>query len=303
MKVIVFMKAWIFVLISALFLSGCQQAPTKAFEQAPTRIKTPKISQADLANPDSVIFDVRPTLEFQTSKIPNSVQINPADFYQNKEPFLGLLQPDLYALARKLATFGVDENTEIVVVGKGAMGNGEDGQLAWTLQYMGVKNVKIDNVENYDRPVQELYAKPVQQKPIWKPVLNQDMMVSLDEFKKKLKAFATREVILIDVRSEAEYLRKAQDVFSKQAPDLGAFNIEWKKFIQADGSPNENVALVFKSLNIKKDQEIILISNKGVRSAFVTYVLRESGYKKARNFSGGYMLLLQGHLPLKRIGL
>jgi thiosulfate/3-mercaptopyruvate sulfurtransferase len=286
-----------------IFLSGCQQVPTKAFEQVPTRVKTPKISQSDLSSPGSVIFDVRSTLEFQTSKIPNSVQINSTDFYQNKEPFLGLIQADLYALARKLALFGVDPETEVIIVGKGLAGSGEEGQLAWALQYMGVKDVKIDNVENYDRPVQDLGARPPQQKPIWKPVLQQDLEISVGEFKKKLKAFATREVILIDVRSEAEYLRKADDIYAKEAPDLGAINIEWKKLIQSDSSLNEGIRGILKTLGVNRDQEIILISNKGVRSAFATYILREMGYSKARNFSGGYMLLLKDHLPLKRIGL
>jgi thiosulfate/3-mercaptopyruvate sulfurtransferase len=281
----------VFILL-AFFWMGCQSGPTKVFENQPQRLKTPKLTQADLSSAGAVILDARSALDFESSKVPNSINVQWTDFSQKKHPFTGLLDVDLYRAARRLAQLGIDPDTEVIVVGNVHSGNGQEGRLAWTLKYLGINSIKIDSIENYDRPVQNYAEQSLKPRPIWKPKYNEVYHIDLKDFKRKLKAFAKRESVLVDVRSEAEYLGKADDHVSKNAPDMGAINIEWKKFLKSDGSIDEGIKDIFNQLGLKTDQEIVFISNVGVRSALATFVAQELGYKKARNFAGGYTLIL-----------
>ena len=93
-------------------------------------------------------------------------------------------------------------------------------------------------------------------------------------------------IVLIDVRSKREYFKKnLGDRYSE--PNLQALNIPWKEFYTRSGRPNLAMKDQLVGVGIRPSDRILVISNKGVRSAAVNYALLTMGFKNAGNVSGG----------------
>ncbi|WP_374033327.1 sulfurtransferase [Bdellovibrio bacteriovorus] len=275
-----------FVLIAALVvLSACQVKPTKVTVQEP--VMGENVTAEQLIKGQTVILDARPAFEFNLAHVPGSINVRWEDFSQQNPKSRGLLQNDLFAIARRLALVGVDPSTPVVVLGKGAQGAGEEGRVAWTLKVLGVKNVYTLVHTSYREmnanPNRE--APPVQNKPYWKPEVAENLDTSFKVFKADV-AQNEKPVIVLDVRSGQEFaLRNLSTEKSVKAPVV---NLEWREFFDDKGLPSKKIERVLYEKNISKDSRILVVSNHGVRSGAVVYALNYLGYKKATNFSGGY---------------
>lgn len=237
----------------------------------------------------TVIVDARPAFDYSLAHINGSLALRWQDFTQREEARKGLLEGDLFFHARRLARMGIDPSTPVIVVGRGPFGEGEEGRVAWTLKYLGLKDVKFVHVDAFKLPHSQAEAAPRPAKPLWKPSLQEDLDIEVKPLLNNVQkgALAGRP-IFIDVRTEKEYLGKGQ---FKSVPDLGVINIPWTEFITSQSLPNKEVVAKLETVGITKDKKIILLDEMGVRSAMVTLVLRDLGYSKATNFSGGYILL------------
>lgn len=272
---------------------ACQLKPTKVYETQPTQKKESAVDKTKEIPTETVIIDVRPNFEYQLTHINGALSMQWSDFTEREAPLLGLLEKDLFFHARKLARMGISPNTPVIVVGKGLQGVGEEGRLAWTLSMLGLKNVKVASIDLFEVPLTSAPAAPREAKPIWKPDVDESLVISKKQF---LKIIRTPKVdpnspVIIDVRSEAEYLGKASTQFSR-APDIGTMNVEWKEFFTRAGEPNKAIIERLEAVGIHRERPVILISEKGVRSGAATWALRQLGYSKATNFAGGYMQLL-----------
>jgi thiosulfate/3-mercaptopyruvate sulfurtransferase len=69
--------------------------------------------------------------------------------------------------------------------------------------------------------------------------------------------------------------------------------VPWVEFFDEQGHVNSSIEKRLVSVGIRKDQKIYVLSNQGVRSAWITLMLRNLGFTKASNFAGGYKLLLK----------
>ncbi|AFY01973.1 sulfurtransferase [Bdellovibrio bacteriovorus] len=275
-----------FVLIAALVvLSACQMKPTKVTVQEP--VMGENVTAEQLIKGKTAILDARPAFEFNLAHVPGSINVRWEDFSQANPKSRGLLQNDLFAIARRLALVGVDPSTPVVVLGKGAQGAGEEGRVAWTLKVLGVKNVYTLVHTSY----REMNTNPnreaplVRNKPYWKP----EVAENLDTTWKVFKADVTQNekpVIVLDVRSGQEFaLRNLSTEKSVKAPVV---NFEWREFFDDKGLPSKKIERALYEKNISKDSRILVVSNHGVRSGAVVYALNFLGYKNATNFAGGY---------------
>jgi thiosulfate/3-mercaptopyruvate sulfurtransferase len=288
-------------LIALLFLVSCAPKPTKVTTEAP--VMTRKEVQKAKVTEQTVILDVRSPMDFNLSHIPGSVNVAWEDFSRRAPDYRGLIEKDLHPLARRLALIGIDQQTPVLIVGKGLLGKGEDGRVAWTLESLGVSNVQIANVEDF-RERREGGAE-IKNKNFWTPQLDQNLAIGWDELKAKIEGSSypmTRarrkalggvplpvkdeNFVVIDVRSPEEY---SIDNLNKRTPRVFRFeNIDWREFFTENMDPNPAVMKMLNEKGITEMTEIDLISNHGVRSGSVTWALQKLGYKKARNFAGGY---------------
>ncbi len=266
-------------------LIGCQQMPTKVTVEEPLQAYT--VTAEDLKKSNSVIIDARPAFEYNMAHAPGAINIAWQDFSQQDARVKGVLQTDTFSLARRLALIGIDPETPVIVLGKGAGGHGEEGRVAWTMKYLGVKHVYTLNVSAYREQNNNPYkqAPPVKNKPYWKPMLDDGMNIDLKTFKEKV----SEQTVVVDVRSSNEF--SLPQVVRQKWKTTKVYNLPWSDFFKKNGLVDSAVLARFKELGIQKNDEIILISNQGVRSGSVSYALKELGFQKPRNFSGGYNLL------------
>lgn len=279
------MKNIILTVAALIVFGGCQQKPTKITVQEP--LMGESVTAENLMKAKPVLLDARPAFEFNLAHVPGSINVRWEDFSQQNPRSRGVLQPDLFAIARRLSLIGIDPETPVVVLGKGALGNGEEGRVAWTLKVLGVQKVYTLLHTSYremnSNPLGEV--SPVQNKPYWKPVVAESLVIDSKAFKSRVSQMQ-KPVAVLDVRSAEEFsLRNLSSDKTVKAPVV---HVDWKEFFAADGLPAKKVERLLSEKNISKDTPILVISNHGVRSGAVTYVLNYLGYKNVSNFSGGY---------------
>ncbi len=284
------------------FMSACQTKPTQIFQSVEPKLKDPKapIKLSELSK-DTVVIDARPAFDFAISHINGSVNVRWDEFTQQEEAFRGLFEEDLYFHARRLARLGIGLETPVIVVGRGPQGAGEEGRVAWTLMYLGLKNVRFMHIDSLDRPNTREEAPPHEAHAIWKPELVESLIVERSEVLKKSMSAQLSEpgVVLIDVRPSSEYLGKVSSVLGLAPPDVGAINIPWTEFITAKGTANFDLKDRLAQVGVTTDKQVYVLSNRGVESATATLVLRDLGYVKASNYAGGYSDLMAEPKRLK----
>lgn len=264
-------------------LIGCQQKPTKITVQEPLISET--VTAEALMKNQPVILDVRPAFEFNLAHAPGAINVRWEDFSQSNPKSRGLLQTDLFALARRLSLIGVSPETKVLVLGKGRLGSGEEGRIAWTLKVLGVKEVYTLLHTSYREMNTTKEAPLTQNKPYWKPEVAENLSVDFKEFKNLTESEA-KETVIVDVRSAQEFALR--NLTQSKSVKSSVINVEWKDFFDDRGLPNKKIETVLTSKGISKDTRVVFISNHGVRSGAATYVMQYLGYKKAQNFAGGY---------------
>jgi thiosulfate/3-mercaptopyruvate sulfurtransferase len=190
----------------------------------------------------------------------------------------------------------------VIVVGRGKKGLGEEGRLAWTLRYLGVSNVAAVSLDYFKLPLSNLEAPSLKPAAMWSPALDESLVVAKEVFEKIVQNPRDPHSgpIVVDVRSEKEYLGREASDFGVEIPNIGAINIPYEEFFDELGLPQRDLVSRLNQVGITGDREVIVISEQGVRSAAVTLALREMGFKRTKNFAGGYRQFLLENRNLKK---
>lgn len=146
-----------------LALFGCQTPdPTRVvetriinFEELSQQMKAP-VEIKD----DTVVVDVRSNFDYTMAHIPNSIHLQWEDFAQVRGAVPGLIQADVGRVTKRLALKGIGPTSEVVIVGKGLDGQGEEGRMAWTLFYLGVSKVQISDIKIFDKMMTNIQSSP-----------------------------------------------------------------------------------------------------------------------------------------------
>lgn len=279
------MRHFILLFFLIVFSIGCQNLPTKVVSQDP-RIADGKAAEKMIQSA-AVILDARPAFEFNLAHVPGAINVRWEDFTQGNARARGLLEKDSFALARRLALIGIDPDTKVLVLGKGLQGSGEEGRIAWTLNFLGVHDVRTFLYTSFRQMNTVREAPAVQNKSYWKPQLNQIMDISLQDFKAEIQSKNSPSVIL-DVRSAGEFgLRNFSQFKNIQA---AVINMPWQDFFDEKGLPRKSLVETLAQKNLNHESRLLVVSQDGVQSGAVTYALHALGFKRASNFSGGYQV-------------
>ncbi len=297
-----------FLLFLILSLASCASAPTKVYESVPlTRGKplAPKVPPKKelVISEQTVIIDSRPAFVYALSHLPKSINLSWQEFTETKPP-RGRLVKDLFAKTRRLARIGISPSTPVVIIGEGKVGKSEEGRLAWTLRYLGVKDVDFASKDYFDQakwvstPANSEEAMPQSVAP-WKPDLQKNLLVDKEEMKglivskhkwEKMKrdenaaAKLTKpEVKIIDVRPAKEYLASDKVQFLSEI-----LNIEWTEFFDDKERVNFEMLERLRQVKVTPQNRIVVLSQSGIESAAVTLALQNLGFVNAGNFAGGY---------------
>lgn len=292
------MRNIIFAVFTVLLvLIGCQTLPptqvteTRSFDIQQLVQKTRREIRLD---EQTVIIDARTPFDYAMAHVPNSINLRWEDFSQLTGRAPGLLRPDLDRMAHRLALYGVLPETPVVIVGYGREGAGEEGRLAWTLYYLGVKDIQFVSINYFSSSLTSIESSPRVNAPVWKA---NPLPTILTDRKEVLQALKLEEgkskTHIIDVRTEREYFSKSGLGEPYSTPDLGAINIDWREFLDENGRPDRAMRSRLSGIGIRPQDRILLISQKGVRSGAVTMALLSIGFYNVANYAGGYADLLK----------
>jgi thiosulfate/3-mercaptopyruvate sulfurtransferase len=299
------------LLVTGFFIfNGCAPKPTKVIETKMPQVKLQEL-RAEVQS-GTVILDTRKPIEFYANKVPGSILVEWKDFTIKLPGAEGVLDKDPVNITRRLALWGIDQNTKVIVLGKVKDATPEEvalfGRVAWMIKEVGVKQVKTFSYELFKREVPGLNEGPPQNKSLWMPIGEAKSEILFDEFQRMIFPFnynfkfytlknkdeksglrvgriKNAKIHYIDVRSSEEF---AKESLKSWDDSFQIHNIDWRQFYTDEGIINFNVKSTLDKLNIHESDIVIAISNQGVRSAAVAYALGELGYLDAKNFSGGY---------------
>jgi 3-mercaptopyruvate sulfurtransferase SseA len=298
------MKTIGLAILILIAMSGCQTKSTKTSLSEQRAFDLGNGAQPIVISPSTLVVDARSAFDYSTAHVPRSIPINWADYVEAEPAQHGIIQNDTYSAARRMARAGISPDSQIVVVGSGLQGNGEEGRVAWMLAYLGVANVQFSSIDALKpRLTNEPESQPPKSADIWKPVINESLNATRDEvlFAINKNAFIspvsykggpTRLYKFIDVRSERAYLGKEGIAAIKHVPNMEAINIPWKQFFNSALRPNDATLKQLRAMGYTPEQRIIVINDDGVSSAAVTMALRAYGFNRAANYSGGLQDLI-----------
>jgi len=240
-----------------------------------------------------VVFDSRPKYDYMMYSVPGAIHLLWEQLVADPKIDNSVVTGDkAFYAARKLARLGVKPDSEVVVLGKDEPGQAEAGRLAWSLLTMGFQNVQVTSLKSMSKSVSPFKKRKHKSVPIWKPDTDYDFEITRSEFLLSLRQ-ANPDLLVLDVRSEEEFKSVNLKSFNDRFPNFRSRFIPWTQFYESSGRPNREYSRKLFGDNISLDNEIIVISNNGVRSATVSYALLTMGFKNVKNFSGGFKSLLK----------
>ena len=270
-----------FFILGLFLLGACQTpGPTKVFEAKENREKgTNQVIKSQL-----ILVDARPPFLSMMAKPSGALSLQWEDFNQKKSPFEGELEKDLFFHARRLARMGVGPDSEILVLGRGKAGDGEEGRVAWTLRRLGLKKVKFASMETISWSQTTAASPEVTEVPVWKPELDETLEISRVDAIENIRK--DPRIWILDVNPTTDYLKEG-DLFAKMKVVPKIINVPWTEFLNAKGELEPSVKQKLKEVGLDPSQTVYVMDELGVRSAGTTLLLRDLGYSKAAHWSGG----------------
>ncbi len=298
-------RGWRFCSISFLTVLAACQTPETKVKTTPERFYSGSQVLAPVKiDAATVVVDARSSFDYSMAHVPHSLSFQWTDFTDAEKP--GQLSGDLAVLTRRLALAGISPTTHVVVLGYGVKGQGEEGRIAWTLAYLGVRDVQFADFDAMKFRLTNVNEENlVPSVEVWNPEVAQGLLATADEIKfvinkrgiDKPLSFAPGEPAvlyrLIDVRPSSDYLGRTGYGKRVKVPNFDAVNIPWQEFFDPQMRPITEMSSRLKEVGISPDCKIIVISEDGVASAAVTMALRGLGFTRSANDVDGLKGLLQ----------
>ncbi|AGB42069.1 rhodanese-related sulfurtransferase [Halobacteroides halobius DSM 5150] len=253
--------------------------PNSSFITGPTWLLN------NLNNDNLLVLDARGKEAYDNGHIPGAVAVTWQQFCNmNGKPgdkkWGTVLSAD--KLAEKLSNIGVAKNKNIVVYAISPQGWGEEGRIVWMLRMAGIKNTKIlDGGWSYwqknNYPVSKQNVK-TQSSDLKITELNKDWIIN------------TNQIKILDSRSENEYQGATNFGEARGGHLPGAISLPYKNLLDQNGnlkSP-QKLEKIFKEAGLRKGDQIASYCTGGIRSAYLTLVLRIMGYNKAENYDQSF---------------
>ncbi|ARK31826.1 sulfurtransferase [Halalkalibacter krulwichiae] len=225
---------------------------------------------------------------YQTGHIPGAVHM-PIDLIEDKKhPIRGYLvgKVDFENIMRD---HGVRTDDTIVIYDKG--GDTAATRLFYALEYYGHLNVKVldGGFAAWEAAEKKITTEMKKvQLGDFKAIEKSELRKEKTEVK---EAIGEEGVILLDVRSTAEYL--GEDVRAKRGGHIPtAVNLEWKNVLRPGEvalfkSRNELVSLL-EAVGVTKDKTIIIYCQRANRASHMYFTLRLLGYDKVSVYEGSW---------------
>ncbi len=291
-------------LLAALVAACSPQArypePAHPDEVVPDEVPfavSPEQAARFIGHPGVSFIDARPRKLYLKGHVPGAVHADWTEFRDESATLMtGKLDADLDRLAALFATKGIARDTWAIVVGDPISLWGEEGRIAWTLEYLGARRVSI--VDGgwtawmaADLPTQrgEVSREPAE----FAASVVDKYMARKQDVEAFMHDRENWQTVLVDVREPGEF---------RGAPDAplygalrgghvpGAVNLPWRSLLGPDGKvlPPAELESILIDKGIRPDARIVTYCTGGVRSAHTWFVLRGLGYPVVKNYAASW---------------
>lgn len=262
-------------------LSGAAVAQSAASEDW---VIAPAEARALIAD-GAIVLDMRSKDLRAETPIEGAVVVAWQDFAQADKVNRGNLLDDDPALTAKFQQIGISRDVPVVALGVPLKGWGEDGRLVWTLRSSG-----HDKAFLVDGGAEAVLADgPLTIAPVKTPGdFVAHRVASLEATKEDVKAaLGQAGTVIIDAREEREYKGETPYGEARAGHIPGAKHLYFRDMIGADGRllQGEQMQALLSEHGIGPDTKVISYCTAGIRSAYVTAVLRSNGID-AKNYDG-----------------
>ncbi len=260
----------------AIVLAACAQKPTKTYTTADidTLFMQKKLQRPIRVNHNTVLVDARPEFEFAMLHAPQAVHVRWADFTQDANS--GALKPDLSRVTKRLALMGISPKSSVIVLSGGRSNWIDAGRVAWTLMYLGVPDVQVVDQNALGLRYYNTMPPPRKNVPFWMPQLVDRLTCSAMELKEISSGSPNPRVRVLEVGATPAALGRTPHI-----------HMDWSAFYNPNGRPNVKVAVELKKRGLSLEDRIVVISDRGLRSAAVTYALTVMGFRNVGNCTPG----------------
>lgn len=233
----------------------------------------------------AVVLDSRDRTQRWWTPLPGAASISWQDFTNDDPATRGRLLANDTALTKTLQELGISTDTAVVVVGDVTKGWGEDGRIAWMLRSLGHPAAVI-----VDGGVGALTkgGAPAIRAPRRPGTFEVIRMPDLEVTKEALRGLVGAPgVVILDTREEREFGGGTPYGEVRGGHIPGARHLYFKDLVDPEGRVLAGDALAARlgDLGVTKSTKVIAYCTGGIRSAYVTAVLRDAGID-ARNYAG-----------------
>jgi len=240
-----------------------------------------------LGRSDIRIIDIRERQAYDAGHLPGAVWYD-RTLLKDPDDKLHVVREELFA--QKMGELGVGPDTEVIIYDEGT--GLWAARLWWVLNYYGHERVRIVNGgwakwEKEGRPVTK--EVPTVTPAVFTPKPDPNLICSIEQVK-EYSSDPNSEVVLLDVRSQAEYV--GADVRAARGGHIpNAINVDWTlSLTESDPKvwkPAAELRALFEKAGIKKDSTIVTYCQTGVRAAHTLFTLKLIGYGQGNRLYDG----------------
>lgn len=261
------------LIVSALLLSGCSQSPSKNVAAQKIDLSgyknndifiTPQELKGKLGSTDVIIIDADKPDAYASEHIPGAINVTWGDLSfikgkpGDKNWGVSLNKEDL---ARKLESYGVDNNKIIVVYSDVLKGPGPDGRLVWQMRMAGLTNARLlyGGKALWKQLGLELTSEPGKVEPATGLALK-----DLDESYNATTGYVAQNLDktkVIDCRTRKEFDGTQNNGEARGGHIQGAVWLEWKELLNEDATPkpaNQIIALMKEKAGVTPEDDFVV---------------------------------------------
>lgn len=267
---------WMFLLVSGLFSNS----------HAGSLLVSTDWVEKHLHDADVVLVDLSDNLQYTRFHLPEAINLPYEYLNQTQGKINQSIGPT--NIAKLLGQLGIQHDSTIILYDD--TGGLNAARLFWELEQLGHRKVAILNggLVKWIRERREVSAKAHLRKPTQYLPAKTDTSVSASLVEVK-QASAERKSVLLDVRSEEEYLGDKEYKRSGHIP--GAVSWPWDTALNTDEgftlqSPAALKETLAKAGVSDLQQPIITYCQSGHRAAHAYLTLRELGFAHVKVYDG-----------------
>ena len=284
---------WKISILFFVLLWSCQNEKLKSMtmDKEAYLIEASELKQI-INQPNIKILDFRKKEDYNKKHINGALHLSRSDIEDHSYPYNGMMASK-FQIETLFSNLGIKiDDTIIVYDDKGLC---EATRLWWILQNYSFQTVKLlhGGIENWE----SVGGNTTHEIPEVTPTnfnLSETSKLKYYISKDEVNNALQNNITILDTRSIEEYTGKYQKKGAKKAGRIpNSIHIDWAENINYHGDrrlkSKKDLENLYKKLNIKKTDSIILYCHSGVRSAHTAFVLTQLlGYKNVMNYDGSW---------------